>query len=51
VVLAAAAAKWHAQARVLVASLERVDVMVTDKDFSAEERAQLDKYSVEVVNV
>jgi DeoR/GlpR family transcriptional regulator of sugar metabolism len=51
VVLAAAAAKWRAQARVLVASLERVDVMVTDKDFSAEERAQLDKYSVEVVNV
>ncbi|ADX75048.1 transcriptional regulator of sugar metabolism [Pseudarthrobacter phenanthrenivorans Sphe3] len=51
VVLAAAAAKWHAQARVLVAGLERVDVMVTDKEFSAEERAQLDKYSVEVVNV
>lgn len=51
VVLAAAAVKWRAQARVLVASLERVDVMVTDKDFSAEERAQLDKYSVEVVNV
>ncbi|TLM83900.1 DeoR/GlpR transcriptional regulator [Pseudarthrobacter sp. NamE2] len=51
VVLAAAAAKWHAQARVLVASLERVDVMVTDKEFSAEERAQLDEYSVEVVNV
>jgi DeoR/GlpR family transcriptional regulator of sugar metabolism len=51
VVLAAAASKWQAQARVLVAGLERVDVMVTDKDFSAEERAQLDEYSVEVVNV
>ena len=51
VVLAAAAAKWQANARVLVAGLERVDVMVTDKDFSAEERAQLDEYSVEVVNV
>jgi DeoR/GlpR family transcriptional regulator of sugar metabolism len=51
VVLAAAAAKWNAHARVLVAGLERVDVMVTDKDFSAGERAQLDEYSVEVVNV
>ena len=51
VVLAAAAAKWHAQARVLVAALDQVDVMVTDKEFSAEERAQLDEYSVEVVNV
>jgi DeoR/GlpR family transcriptional regulator of sugar metabolism len=51
VVLAAAAAKWNAHARVLVAGLERVDVMVTDKEFSAGERAQLDDYSVEVVNV
>lgn len=51
VVLAAAAAKWHAAARVLVAGLDRVDVMVTDKNFSAAERAQLDEYSVEVVNV
>jgi DeoR/GlpR family transcriptional regulator of sugar metabolism len=51
VVLAAAAAKWHTNARVLVAGLERVDVMVTDKNFSAGEREQLDEYSVEVVNV
>lgn len=51
VVLAAGAAKWQANARVLVAGLERVDVMVTDKKFSAGERAQLDEYSVEVVNV
>jgi DeoR/GlpR family transcriptional regulator of sugar metabolism len=51
VVLAAAAAKWHTNARVLVAGLERVDVMVTDKNFSAREREQLDEYSVEVVNV
>jgi DeoR/GlpR family transcriptional regulator of sugar metabolism len=51
VILAAAAAKWHSNARVLVAGLERVDVMVTDKVFSSEERAQLDEYSVEVVNV
>lgn len=49
VVVAAAAAKWHAHARALVSGLERVDVLVTDKNFSAEERAQLDKYSLEVV--
>ncbi|TLM82545.1 DeoR/GlpR family DNA-binding transcription regulator [Pseudarthrobacter sp. NamE5] len=51
VVVAAAASKWHAQARVLVSGLERVDVLVTDKVFSAEERARLDEYSMEVVTV
>lgn len=51
VVVAAAASKWHAQARVLVSGLERADVLVTDKNFSAEERGQLDGYSVEVVTV
>ena len=38
-------------ARALVTGLEQVDVLVTDKDFSAEERAQLDKFSLEVVTV
>ena len=51
VVVAASASKWDAQARALVAGLERVDVLVTDKAFSAEDRAQLDKYSLEVVTV
>ncbi|OAE00172.1 DeoR/GlpR family DNA-binding transcription regulator [Arthrobacter sp. OY3WO11] len=50
-VVAASAAKWEAQARALVAGLERVDILVTDKNLSAEERAQLDKYSLEVVTV
>lgn len=51
VVVAASASKWDAHARALVSGLERVDVLVTDKNFSAEERAQLDKYSLEVVTV
>ncbi|MFM9272425.1 DeoR/GlpR family DNA-binding transcription regulator [Pseudarthrobacter sp. NKDBFgelt] len=51
VIVAASAAKWDAQARALVAGLERVDVLVTDKNFNAEERAQLDEYSLEVVTV
>lgn len=51
VILAASAAKWHAHARALVSGLDRVDVVVTDRTFSTEELAQLDRYSVEVVNV
>jgi len=51
VVVAASATKWDAHARALVSGLERVDFLVTNKDFSAEERAQLDKYSLEVVTV
>jgi DeoR/GlpR family transcriptional regulator of sugar metabolism len=51
VVVAASASKWDAQARALVAGLERVDVLVTDKPLSAEDRAQLDKYSLEVATV
>ncbi|NUP59946.1 MAG: DeoR/GlpR transcriptional regulator [Pseudarthrobacter sp.] len=51
VILAASAAKWHAHARALVSGFDRVDVLVTDKDLGTEERAQLDRYSVEVVNV
>lgn len=51
VVVAASASKWDARARALVSGLERVDVLVTNRNFSAEERSQLDKFSVEVVTV
>ena len=51
VVVAASAAKWQAHARVLIGGLDRVDVIVTDLKFSSQEQAQLDQYSVEVVNV
>ena len=51
VVVAASAAKWQASARVLVARLDRVDVIVTDRQFSARDIAELQKYSVEVVSV
>lgn len=51
VVVAAAAAKWHAVARALVGSLDRVDIIVTNKEFSREEQRRLDDNSVEVVNV
>ncbi|MDE8588537.1 DeoR/GlpR family DNA-binding transcription regulator [Arthrobacter sp. NQ4] len=51
VVVAASAAKWQAHARVLVAGLARVDVIVTDRKFSAQDNAELEKYSVEVVSV
>jgi len=51
VVVAAAAAKWDAVARALVGGLDRVDIMVTNKQFSPEEQRRLDDNSVEVVNV
>ena len=51
VIVAASAAKWQAHARVLIGALDQVDVIVTDRKFSGPEQAQLDKYSVEVVNV
>jgi len=51
VVVAASAAKWDAMARALVGGLDRVDIMVTDKQFSPEERRRLDDNSVEVVNI
>ncbi|UKA66850.1 DeoR/GlpR family DNA-binding transcription regulator [Arthrobacter sp. FW306-05-C] len=51
VVVAASAAKWQAHARVLVAGLDRVDIIVTDRQFSAQDKAELEKYSVEVVSV
>ena len=51
VVVAASAAKWQASARVLVASLDRVDIIVTDRQFGVQDKAELEKYSVEVVSV
>jgi len=51
VVVAASAGKWQAAARVLVSGLDRVDVIVTDRKFSAPEKSQLENYSVEVVSV
>ncbi|MEE9097506.1 DeoR/GlpR family DNA-binding transcription regulator [Pseudarthrobacter phenanthrenivorans] len=51
VVVAASASKWEASARVLVAGLDRVDVIVTDRKFSTQDQAEFDKYSVEVVSV
>jgi DeoR/GlpR family transcriptional regulator of sugar metabolism len=49
VIVACAGSKWNANAMALVAPLESVAVIVTDKDFSAEELAHLNKLSVEVV--
>lgn len=51
VVVAATAAKWQAHARVLVAGLARVDLIVTDRKFSVQDMSELEKYSVEVVSV
>ena len=51
VVVAASAAKWQAHARVLVAGLDRVDIIVTDRQFGVQDKAELEKYSVEVVSV
>ncbi|HJW00396.1 MAG TPA: DeoR/GlpR family DNA-binding transcription regulator [Arthrobacter sp.] len=49
VIVACAGSKWNANAVALVAPLEAVNVIVTDKDLSAEELAHLNKLSVEVV--
>lgn len=51
VVAACSGTKWNASAVALVAALDAVDVVVTDKQFSPEELAQLARHSVEVVNV
>lgn len=51
VVVAASAAKWRAHARVLVAGLARVDIIVTDRKFSAQDNAELEEYPVKVVSV
>jgi DeoR/GlpR family transcriptional regulator of sugar metabolism len=51
VIVACSGAKWNAAAVALVADLEAVDVIVTDRAFSPQELAQLGKHSVKVVNV
>jgi DeoR/GlpR family transcriptional regulator of sugar metabolism len=51
VIVACAGSKWNAKAMALVAELDRVDVIVTEKDLTAQELAQLNNLSVEVVNV
>jgi DeoR/GlpR family transcriptional regulator of sugar metabolism len=51
VIVACGGSKWNANAVALVAGLASVDVIVTEKKLSAEELAQLNKLSVEVVNV
>jgi DeoR/GlpR family transcriptional regulator of sugar metabolism len=51
VIVACAGSKWNAKAMALVAELDRVDVIVTEKDLTAQELAQLHNLSVEVVNV
>ncbi|MCB5283003.1 Glucitol operon repressor [Arthrobacter sp. ES1] len=51
VIVACCAAKWDATAVALVASLDAVDVLVTDHQFSAGDLDQLTQHSVEVVIV
>ena len=51
VIAACAGSKWNAAAVALVATLEAVDVIVTDRVFSPQELTQLGKHSVKVVNV
>lgn len=49
VIVACAGSKWNASAVALVAALDTVSVIVTDKDLSADDLALLNKLSVEVV--
>lgn len=51
VIVACAGAKWNAAAVALVADLESVHVIVTDRSFSPQELTELGKHSVKVVNV
>ena len=51
IIVAVAGSKWNANAVALVAALNSVDVIVTEKNLSADELAQLNNLSVEVVNV
>ncbi len=51
VIVACSGTKWNASAVALVASLDAVDVLVTDKQLSPEELARLTQHSVEVVIV
>lgn len=49
VIAAGAGSKWNASAVALVAAMDTVDVIVTDRKPSPEDLARLDKLSVEVV--
>jgi DeoR/GlpR family transcriptional regulator of sugar metabolism len=51
VIVACAGSKWDASAVALVASLDAVDAIVTDRRLSPEEHAQLAQHSVEAVIV
>ncbi|MCB5294143.1 DeoR/GlpR family DNA-binding transcription regulator [Arthrobacter sp. SO3] len=51
VIVACSGTKWNASAVALVASLDAVDVLVTDRQFSPEELDQLAQHSVEAVIV
>jgi DeoR/GlpR family transcriptional regulator of sugar metabolism len=51
VIVACSDTKWNAGAVALVAPLEAVDILVTDRDLTPEELAQLARQSVEVVIV
>ena len=51
VIVACAGSKWNASAVALVASLDAVDAIVTDRQLSPEEHAQLAQHSVEAVIV
>ncbi|WP_284988538.1 DeoR/GlpR family DNA-binding transcription regulator [Arthrobacter sp. efr-133-TYG-120] len=51
VIVACTGSKWNAQAVALVAAMDAVDVIVTDRKPSTEERTLLENLSVEVVIV
>ncbi len=51
VIVACTRNKWNAQAVALVAAMDAVDVIVTDRKPSTEERTLLENLSVEVVIV
>jgi DeoR/GlpR family transcriptional regulator of sugar metabolism len=51
VIAACAGSKWNAAAVALVAPLDSVDIIVTDRSFSPQELTELGKHSVKVVNV
>ncbi|RNL51882.1 DeoR/GlpR family DNA-binding transcription regulator [Arthrobacter oryzae] len=51
VIVACSGSKWNASAVALVAPLDAVDAVVTDRMFSPDELAQLDRYSVKAMIV
>lgn len=51
VIAACSGAKWNASAVALVAALDAVDILVTDKNLGPAERAELARHSVEAVIV